>query len=506
MRDRLRARAAPFLIVALLALAAAPAALAAPAAPLGHAGRWITDAQGRVLIPHGLNMVSKVRPYSPAATGFGADDARLLARSGLNVVRLGVIYAAVEPQPGSYDDAYLAGIARTVATLGRQGVYSLLDFHQDQYNERFHGEGFPDWAVQDDGLPNAPDNGFPGNYVSMPALQHSFDHLWANSPGPGGVGLAQRYASAWQHVAGRFRDNPSVLGYDLLNEPWPGTDFAPCAGPGGCPAFDKTLAAFERRSIRAVRKADPRHLVWYEPNVLFDFGAPTELPDLGDARAGLSFHDYCSNESSPTCPGLERQGLANAVSHSRKTGDALLLSEFGSTDSLTTLTRVESAADAQLMPWTEWAYCGCQDPTGSIPPRTEGVVLDPSLALTGTNVKAAKLAVLARPHPAAVAGTPLRLRFDAASKKLTFSWSTARAAGHGRYAADSCTSLFLPPSVYPHGYRVVVRGARVRSAPSAGLLELDSLARVSRISVTVTATKHGHTNPPDSAGGCRAAA
>ena len=76
-----------------------------------------------------------------------------------------MIYTAVEPSPGSYDDAYLAGIARTVATLGRHGIYSLLDFHQDMYNERFAGEGFPDWSVQDDGLPNTPNLGFPGNYV-----------------------------------------------------------------------------------------------------------------------------------------------------------------------------------------------------------------------------------------------------------------------------------------------------------------------------------------------------
>ena len=491
-------------LLALLAMAIALTSAPAAGATIGHAGRWITDAQGRVLIPHGVNMVNKVRPYSPATTGFGADDASFLARNGLNVVRLGVIYAAVEPQPGSYDDAYLAGIARTVAALGRRGVYSLLDFHQDQYNERFAGEGFPDWAVQDDGLPNTPSIGFPGNYVTMPALQHAFDHLWANSPGPGGVGLATRYAAAWRHVAGRFVDNPYVLGYDLLNEPWPGTEFAPCATAAGCPAFDKKLAAFERRSITAIRRADRRHLVWYEPNVLFDFGGPTHLPDLGDARAGLSFHDYCAAETSPTCPPLERKGMSNAVAHSRKTGDALLLSEFGSTDNLTTLARVEDEADAQLVPWTEWAYCGCADPTGSIPPATEGLVLDPRSAPTGANVKSAKLAVLARPHPAAVAGTPLRLRFDASTRKLTFSWSSSRAAGHGSYRAGSCTSLFLPAAVYPKGYRVSVRGARVASAPSAGLLELDSLAGATRFTVTVTPTGHGHTSAPGSASGCRA--
>src|SRR5207244_10883791 len=144
-------------------------------------------------------------PYFPAAIGFGDDDATFLAGEGYDVVRVGVIYAGVEPQPGVYDDAYLGQIADTVDTVARHGIVSVLDFHQDMYNERFAGEGWPDWAVQDDGLPNQPNLGFPGNYVGMPAVQRAFDHFWANDPGPDGVGLQDRYAAAWPPAAQRFR-------------------------------------------------------------------------------------------------------------------------------------------------------------------------------------------------------------------------------------------------------------------------------------------------------------
>src|SRR4051794_41954426 len=115
------------LAAATAALGAAPAG-AAPALPLGHAGRWITDAHGRVVVLHGVNMVYKRAPYAPDAIGFGADDARFLAREGYNTVRLGIIYKAVEPRPGVYDDAYLARIGRTVRALGPEGIVSLLDF------------------------------------------------------------------------------------------------------------------------------------------------------------------------------------------------------------------------------------------------------------------------------------------------------------------------------------------------------------------------------------------
>ena len=88
--------------------------------------------------------------------------------------------------------------------LAAHGIASLLDFHQDMFNERFQGEGAPDWAVQDDGLPAQPQLGFPANYYSMPALQRALENFWANSPGPGGVGLQDRFAEAWRHVAQRL--------------------------------------------------------------------------------------------------------------------------------------------------------------------------------------------------------------------------------------------------------------------------------------------------------------
>ena len=124
-----------------------------PTPPLSHSGRWITDAAGRVRIVHGVNMVYKLPPYDPAAAGFGDDDAAFLARIGFNAVRVGIIWKALEPSPGTYEDAYLARIASTVRMLARHGVMSLLDFHQDMLNERFQGEGIPDWAVQALGPP-----------------------------------------------------------------------------------------------------------------------------------------------------------------------------------------------------------------------------------------------------------------------------------------------------------------------------------------------------------------
>src|SRR2546428_4967604 len=131
----------------------------AAAGPGSHRGRWPTDAEGRVVVLHGVNVVDELPPYAPASIGFDDDDATFIASEGFNAVRLGVILKGLEPQPGVFDGSYLTGILDTIRTLNRHGIGVLVDFHQDMYNERFNGEGFPDWMTHDDGLPAQPDGG-----------------------------------------------------------------------------------------------------------------------------------------------------------------------------------------------------------------------------------------------------------------------------------------------------------------------------------------------------------
>jgi endoglycosylceramidase len=463
---------------------------AAPKGPLSHAGRWITDAKGRVVILHGLNMVTKRPPYDPAVTGFGADDAQFLRTNGFNTVRLGMIYKAVEPNPGQYDSRYISSLAGTEHTLGKQGIFSLIDFHQDLYNERFGGEGWPDWAVLDNGAPAQPLTGFPGSYLTSPGLNQAFDSFWANAAGPGGIGLQDRYGAAWRQVAAAFAGSRTVLGYDLLNEPWPGSAYASCASTVGCPVFDQNqLTSFSKRAIGFIRQADGSHLAFYEPLVTFDFGAATSHGDTGDDKAGFSFHDYClpgafGGSSGDSCATFEGLPFQNAEAQSQKTGDALLLSEFGSTDDLSTLERIISAADTHMVSWQEWAYCGCDDPTSQAPTQ-QALVLDPAQPPTGDNVRQAKLAVLSRPYPQVVAGKPLHYSFDPASGRFELAYDTTRATGSGNFRRG-LTDIYIPKLHYPGGYIAQVQGARVISKPGKQQLILRAGRKATQVHVVVT--------------------
>ncbi len=482
----------------LLAAALATPAAAGPRAPLDHEGHWLTDARGRVVILHGVNMVYKTDSYAPEDTGFGADDARFLRKHGFNTVRLGVIYKGLEPDPPGADGkpvyrrGYLRSLARSERVLAKRKIFTLIDFHQDLYNERFQGEGWPDWQTLDDGVPSEPKQGFPANYIVNAGLQRAFDNFWANTPAAG-IGLQDAYARAWRRVALEFRHDPYVFGYDLINEPWPGSAFGSqgCANPAGCPTFDATtLTEFTNRVLAAIRTVDPSTLVFYEPLVTFDFGADTSHADTGDGSAGFSFHNYClpgafgGPGSGPSCEPLEDMVFANADKQSAETGDVPLLTEFGATDDLDAIERIIRLSDAHMVGWQYWHYCGCDDPTTQ-GPGVQALVIDPSRPPRGDNVKREKLRLLARPYPRAVAGTPKEFGYDPQSGEFTLTYSTKPPAdGTLRRSLD--TEIFVPRINYPDGYAVDAQGARVVSRQGVRVLRLERERGAGEVTVTLT--------------------
>jgi endoglycosylceramidase len=478
MRRLLVTIAAVLSLVGLVGLIGTPPAAAERAARARPDGRWIVDGHGRVLVLHGLNMVYKRAPYAPDDVGFGRDDARFLRRNGFTTVRLGLIWRAVEPHPGEYGDAYLARVRHTARVLAGEGIWTLLDFHQDMFHERFQGEGAPTWAVQDDGLPAQPQAGFPYNYFGMAAVNRAFDHFWADDPGPGGVGLQDRYAAAWAHVSAYFSRTPRILGLDVFNEPWPGATWEQCANPAGCPVFDQQLEDLTQRVVDAVRAVDRHTAVFYEPNVLFNNGAQTHVYPQG-RRLGFSFHDYCLTAEADAegagpeaCDGFDDLVWSNTSTHVTDTGHAPLLTEFGATTDGATLTAMVDRAAAHRTGWQYWAYCGCDDPTTTGPGETQVLVLDPSKRPRGRNVDDAKLRALAVPHPTAVSGTPSRYGYDRDKHVFRAVWTTHRAVGDGRFGRSSRSTIATPTMAYPHGYVVRVAGARVVSPPDAPTLRV----------------------------------
>jgi endoglycosylceramidase len=259
--------------------------------------------------------------------------------------------------------------------------------------------------------------------------------------------------------------------------------------------FDAQLTEMSRRATNAIHQVDPGHVAWYEPNVIFNDGAKTSHGDTGP-NAGMSFHIYCLAEGntpgpSPVdpeqqagCSNFEDLPYQNADAQSARTGDALLLSEFGATDDLGQIERVIAGADNHMVGWQYWHYCQCADPTTSGVGSTQALVLDPHKPPAGDNVRTDKLKVLARPYPQAVAGTPRSYAFDSVKRTFALDYSTARAGGDG-FASGADTQVFVPARQYPRGYDVRVEGGEAISKPNDQALRIRACARRSQVRVRI---------------------
>ena len=449
---------------------------------LHREGRWLVDNENRIVLLHGVNAVWKLAPYAPPATaeGFTAADADWLLAHGFNAVRLGTLFAGVMPQRGVIDAAYLQQIDRVLQLLAARGIWVLLDFHEDMYNERFQGEGFPAWAVYDDGVPLLLKLGFPGNLFE-PATSIAYDNFWNNH-----AGLWDQYRAAWRAVAAKWAGQDHLMGYELINEPWPGTRYPLCLPPLGCPGFDEQqLQGLQDHARAGIREVDASNLVWFEPLVLLNYGAPTYLgakQAVADSNLGFSWHLYCSlpalsqlHLNKLSCPILDTLVSGAAAKGATRLGAASLVTEFGATDDSTELVSTTTTFDAQLLGWMYWAYKNWHDPTTS-GSGVQGLFADD--ANLGS-VKTAKLDLLERAYPQATAGKPLALSFDPTSAVFSYRYAPRSAAAP--------TDIYLPALHYPHGYSVGVSGARVLAASTSTHLLLENLPGATEVDVEVRA-------------------
>ncbi|MEY2478011.1 MAG: endoglycosylceramidase, partial [Actinomycetota bacterium] len=366
-------------------------------------------------------------------------------------------------------------------------------FHQDSWGPTFFDNGFPDWMTMTDGLPNLYQVGFPLQYLLNPALNRAFDHFWANDVGPSGRRLQDDDARILSHVAAKLSSLDGILGYEIMNEPWPGSQYPTCVVPEiGCPVFDKgAFSAYYANVIPKIRAADPHHLIWYEPHTIFNDGVPTSVTPPNDPNLGFAFHDYplvcgafdagASTFGLPspppsTCNPFDTLVMDNAKAHSAATGSALLQTEFGATMDTSRIEQQLDIYDDHMVPWMFWSY------NHYIVARGSDEVLAPAVA---PHVNEPMLKTLARPYPQLTAGTPGGWAFDASTGAFSFTYSTTRADGHGTFGSDAETAIAVPAIAYPDGYVATVIGGTVTSPANATVLRVHAADAAETVTVSI---------------------
>jgi endoglycosylceramidase len=359
-------------------------------APLRAATAWIRDAEGRSLILHGANIANAAK-RAPDRTSWHTfeDYRRMRDEWGFNVIRLLIFWDGVEPQPGEYDQEYLDRVEERVGWAEELGLYVILDMHQDLYSTKFTGDGAPEWAVWDDGLPFDPVTPWWLNYLS-PAVMRAFTNLWTEPA------LQYFYIAMWTHVAERFAGWPNVLGFDLMNEPFFG-EILPWEFEAGY------LAPFYLDLIDSLQEAAPGKLCFYEPLVITSAGFRSLLGVLPRENLVYFPHFYQPNvhEGLPYDgnPWLIDLAMERRDREATAAGIPWLLGEFGAAAELEGLEDylldLLGRLDRLRAGWTVWSY----DRGGGFS------ILDSS---GGEN---AQLQYLVRPYAQRIPGRPLDLGY-----------------------------------------------------------------------------------------------
>jgi len=207
--------------------------------PVG--GTFVTS-DSRVAILRGLNAVYKEPPYLPIQDHFdpkyslSQEDYGNLREWGFNVLRIGVMLEAVLPDAlhGAPNMTWLHETKSMVDRMEANGVYALLDSHQDNFGNQMCGEGFPkqmyetrqelgpyafpfplplNVSIGPDGNPNLQDC-FQLPFIAWSAsvaVQASWGQLYNQSSRAHSL-----FAAHWGAVASVFNGSAGVAGFELL--------------------------------------------------------------------------------------------------------------------------------------------------------------------------------------------------------------------------------------------------------------------------------------------------
>jgi len=212
-------------------------------------GTKIVDEKGAEVVLRGVNYVGYTSNPTPRTHTQG--NYWVLRQLGFNVVRLPISWDVLEPKIGGFRIDYLAKyVSQDIQYAKQFGIYIVLDMHQYWWAKRFGGTGAPEWTVKQ----------YPPNSNGM---KQAVSNFWVNNT------LQGHFAILWQKIAQLYANEPTIAGYDILNEPW-------IYQSESAQVNASHVDQFYMKIIKAIRQVDQKHMIFLEPananNVNLSFG------------------------------------------------------------------------------------------------------------------------------------------------------------------------------------------------------------------------------------------
>lgn len=316
--------------------------------------KYIRDGLGRIVVYHGGNISNYAKHSNQGRAGntwHTLADFQKMRADGYNVTRFTVFWEAIEPVEGQFDSVYLSEAIAKVKEVQACSTDVIIDMHQDLFAQRYSGNGFPDWMVKDNGNTFKLDTvNWSLNYL-QPAVLACFDNFWSDPT------AQAKYARALKTFVRAFDTLPGVIGYDVMNEPFPGLSLPSTFEEG-------KLTKFYERMLTAVRSSSKK-LFFFEPWMSNSAGIKTYLKFRPDSLCVYAPHYYnliCESYK-PYNPGNGKQirdALEMKACEARNFGVPMLIGEFGISQRSDRyygyLQDFCDAADSFGASWTYWAY------------------------------------------------------------------------------------------------------------------------------------------------------
>ncbi len=469
----------------MLGVLAAPGSGVARAAPspgflhVGAVGgaadiRQITDGHGRQVLLRGVNVdglvdyfrrdLRRSYPIDPGRYARGAcprDDPLVegvvlcqrdftqMQPLGYDAIRLNLSWSLLEPSPGHIDGRYIDRIAQVVGWARNAGIYVILDMHQDAWSKYLYStgadrcaapyqpirgyDGAPRWAS----IHTQPVCALNGTRELDPAVEEDFAKFFNDAKAPDGIGLREHFSTALSALARRFRDDPTVAGYDILNEPTffavKGTD-ASVLLPFYAKVIDSVL-----RQVHGFRQ-----LFFIEPGAIRDV---TDQSNINVSWSRYSSyrnvvyepHVYTRTFTPRTFP--MDGGYLSAIADTRHLGLPLWVGEFGCNpaDTQTVLSAHYREQDAFGLGGALWLWKENANDTN--PSAFWGVYGPPFGAGVPQNNR---IRLSSRAYPLYTAGNLRTLTYDAITGRFNMS-GTSHPIPFGD--KSRATVLFIPSSI-----------------------------------------------------------
>lgn len=260
-------------------------------------------------------------------TWIQGSDLDNIKNMGMNVVRVPIYWQVFMNTDGSMkpDSQAFRKLDWVVSESSARGIYVILDYH-----------------------------GSPGAHCPWQSCgQMGSNQFWDNAT------YQDWSIQIWQRIANRYKGNPAVAGYDLMNEP-----LVTWGAPDNWDQTNHKMYIYDRM-YDAVRAIDPDHLIIIASFYSFNQALPPSVYGWTNVMYQTHHYDFVNANSWAAQNGVIETGISDLTKYQTEWNIPVYAGEFWFHSFNDLYGKWYTALNANNISWTNWAYKN-RNPYGNV--------------------------------------------------------------------------------------------------------------------------------------------